>query len=220
MLLRTLHAVLQSDGCDVAVPAFQRQTAASCDQDTCEHAIARLLLLRTCCEAATSVATQRALQGVDVNRWAVGLLQEGLQHRHVSVRRVACHCAAGVLSAVHLTWGERVLFCLWGWLVLRLWLCLCAHVCTYASSVALCVRACVYVCVQTHAHVCTGREPDVSEAAAAAFGGGGRRRSGAARGATGVRFSIRVRVRRWVGAWVGGGWIRCRVGAERHVCSF
>ena len=120
MLLRSLHAVLQSDGCDVAVPAFQRQTAASCDQDTCEHAVARLLLLRTCCEAATSVATQRALQGVDVNRWAVGLLQEGLQHRHVSVRRVACHCAAGVLSAVHLTWGERVLFCLWGWLVLRL----------------------------------------------------------------------------------------------------
>ena len=111
MLLRTLHAVLQSDGCDVAVPAFQRQTAASCDQDTCEHAIARLLLLRTCSEAATSVATQRALQSVDVNRWAVGLLQEGLQDPHVSVRRVACHCAAGVLSAVHLTWGERVLFC-------------------------------------------------------------------------------------------------------------
>ena len=139
MLLRTLHAVLQSDGCDVAVPAFQRQTAASCDQDTCEHAIARLLLLRTCCEAATSCATQRALQCVDVNQWAVGLLQEGLQHPHVSVRRVACHCAAGVLSAVHLTWGERVLFCGAGWY------CVCGFIC-----VRMCVRmhadacACVY----------------------------------------------------------------------------
>ena len=78
----------------------------------------------------------------------------------------------------------------------------------------------MYVCMQTHAHVCTAREPNVSEAAAAAYGGSGHRRSGATRGATRVGFSIRVRVRRWVGARVGSGRMGCRVGAEGHVCSF